>query len=123
MLWGQPITRTLLSLISDTNSNCPWQINPFKKDQHLTKFGAGQLTKAPGNPLTFMGSVISWSGFFICWMAGKLLLDNEISDWVFIVIICNVLVPAGHRQDYDFVVIGVHKPLVTGSSHLDDLIL
>lgn len=56
-------------------------------------------------------------------MAGKLLLDNEISDWVFIVIICNVLVPAGHRQDYDFVVIGVHKPLVTGSSHLDDLIL
>lgn len=56
-------------------------------------------------------------------MAVKLLRDNEISDWVFIVIICNVLVPAGHRQDYDFVVIGAHKPLVRDSSHFDDLIV
>lgn len=56
-------------------------------------------------------------------MAVKLVLDNEISDWVFIVIICNVLVPAGHRQDYDFVVIGARKTLVRGSSHFDDLIV
>lgn len=101
----------------------PWQLNPFKKDPHLTKYGAGQLTKALGNPLTFTGSVISWTCFFICWMAVKLLLDNEISDWVFIVIICNVLVPAGHRQDYDFVVIGAQKPLVRDSSHFNDLIV
>jgi len=54
-------------------------------------------------------------------MAVKLLLDNNISDWGFIVIICNVLVPAGHRQHYGFVLIGAHKPLVRDGSHFDDL--
>lgn len=71
-----------------------------------------------------MGSVIPWAGFlFICWTAVKLLLDNNISDWVFIVIICNVLVPAGHRQDYDFVVIGAHQLLVRDGSRSADLIV
>lgn len=56
-------------------------------------------------------------------MAVKLLLDNNISDWVFIVIICNVLVPAGHSQDYDFVVIAAHKLLVRDSSGFGDLMV
>lgn len=71
-----------------------------------------------------MGSLIPWAGFFfIFWMAVKLLLDNNISNWVFIVIICNVLVPAGHSQDYDFVVVGALRLLVRDSSCFDDLIV
>lgn len=52
-------------------------------------------------------------------MAVKLLLDNNISDWVFIVIVCNVAVPAGHSQDCGSVVIDAHKLLVRDSPCLD----
>lgn len=54
-------------------------------------------------------------------MAVKLLLDNNTSDWVFIVDICSVLAPAGHSQDYDFVVIGAHKLPERDSSRFGDL--
>lgn len=56
---------------------------------------------------------------FICLVAVKLLLDNNISDWVFIVIVCNVAVPAGHSQDCGSVVIDAHKLLVRDSPCLD----
>lgn len=86
----------------------------------MAKYGAGHFAKPLGKPFTFMDSGFFFFLFpFICLVAVKLLLDNNISDWVFIVIVCNVAVPAGHSQDCGSVVIDAHKLLVRDSPCLD----